>query len=533
LNPNGHRAALGVVTEGSYTGGLSVRLLEPTVEDLQVGSFVVLEGERNRYFSLISDLQLKVTDPAVVADPPSGSPFVRRALHGVHTYAAAQVRPSLVLEDFADLTGDPQTRAVRTIPAHFARMLQAEAQDFDLVFGKESNERFALGSPLAMPDTSIPVDLRRLIERPSGIFGQTGAGKSVLARLMLFGLIKSQLAATLIFDMHDEYADGDPHKPDVPGLRRFFPAADVIVYQLDPSRSNGQHIRIGMNHIRPEDIELLRDELDLTDTFATTTYALFREFGDRWLSSLLKMDAATMSEFAATANAHPSAVEALQRKLRYLETAGYTVEFQQADPVGDIIQHLERGKHVIVQFGPRFKLRDYLLVANLLTRRIHATYTERSESSVGVSSRKPLVVVLEEAHKFLNPTAARQSIFGTIAREMRKYNVTLLVVDQRPSGIDSEILSQLGTRITGLLTDGADIEAVLSGTGERATLRALLASLEPSRQCLIVGHAIPMPMVLQTREYSLDLADELSERDAKTDLAVGVLRSSRTRARAD
>jgi DNA helicase HerA-like ATPase len=123
------------------------------------------------------------------------------------------------------------------------------------------------------------------------------------------------------------------------------------------------------------------------------------------------------------------------------------------------------------------------------------------------------VVVLEEAHKFLNPTAARQSIFGTIAREMRKYGVTLLVVDQRPSGIDSEILSQLGTRITGLLSDSADLEAGLSGAAERTTLRALLAGLEPSRQCLIVGHAIPMPMVLQTREYGIGLQSLLKERE--------------------
>src|SRR5690606_26520235 len=125
----------------------------------------------------------------------------------------------------------------------------------------------------------------------------------------------------------------------------------------------------------------------------------------------------------------------------------------------------------------------------------------------------PLVVVLEEAHKFLNPAAARQSIFGTIAREMRKFGVSLLVIDQRPSGVDSEILSQLGTRITGLLTDPADIDAVLSGTGDRAALRAMLASLEPTRQCMVVGHAVPMPIILATRKYGPELKELLVERE--------------------
>ena len=58
------------------------------------------------------------------------------------------------------------------------------------------------------------------------------------------------------------------------------------------------------------------------------------------------------------------------------------------------------------------------------------------------------MITIEEAHKFLNPMAAKQTIFGTIAREMRKYYVSLLVVDQRPSSIDDEVLSQIGTRIT-------------------------------------------------------------------------------------
>jgi hypothetical protein len=148
-----------------------------------------------------------------------------------------------------------------------------------------------------------------------------------------------------------------------------------------------------------------------------------------------------------------------------------------------------------------------MLVANLLTRRIHEKYTERSEAarSNGAGERRALVVVLEEAHKFLNPQAAKQSIFGTIAREMRKFGVSLLVVDQRPSGIDSEVMSQLGTRISGLLTDENDIAAVLSGTSDRSALRGMLASLEPSQQCLVVGHAIPMPMILRTRDYSFDL----------------------------
>ena len=109
--------------------------------------------------------------------------------------------------------------------------------------------------------------------------------------------------------------------------------------------------------------------------------------------------------------------------------------------------------------------------------------------------------MIEEAHKFLSPAVAPQTIFGIIARELRKYNVTLMVIDQRPSGIDGEVMSQLGTRLTCLLDNDRDIEAVLSGMAGSRQLRGVLARLEAKQQALIFGHAVPMPVVVQTREY--------------------------------
>jgi DNA helicase HerA-like ATPase len=110
-------------------------------------------------------------------------------------------------------------------------------------------------------------------------------------------------------------------------------------------------------------------------------------------------------------------------------------------------------------------------------------------------------LVIEEAHKFLNPQAARQTIFGTIAREMRKYYVSLLIIDQRPSGIDDEILSQIGTKIVAQLNDEKDIQAVLTGVSNPAGLRSILASLDSKQQVLVLGHAVPMPVVVKVRDY--------------------------------
>jgi DNA helicase HerA-like ATPase len=76
-----------------------------------------------------------------------------------------------------------------------------------------------------------------------------------------------------------------------------------------------------------------------------------------------------------------------------------------------------------------------------------------------------------------------------------------MVIDQRPSAIDSEVMSQIGTRLTCLLDNERDIDAVLAGTPGSRQLRSVLARLENKQQALIYGHALPMPLVVQTREY--------------------------------
>ena len=172
--------------------------------------------------------------------------------------------------------------------------------------------------------------------------------------------------------------------------------------------------------------------------------------------------------------------------------------------VETILNYLGNHVSVVLEFG-RYgnALEAYLLVANYLTRRIRDRYVQRIEESLGDESKQPpqLMITIEEAHKFLEPQIARQTIFGVIARELRKYKVTLLVIDQRPSAIDEEVMSQIGTRVTALLDNDKDIASVLMGVSGGAGLREVLARLETKQQAIVLGHAVPMPVVIKTRSY--------------------------------
>lgn len=509
------RTRLGVVTGGSFNTGLTVRLdPDVNIEALRIGAFCVVEGEAYRYFSLVQDLQLHATDPRLMASPPRDlSPFLRRALAGTSTYAVAEVKPMLMMPKYGDgEIVDPATavgpKTVRTIPMHFAELAEATSFDFADVFGQDDGRgsNFALGSPLAMDGIEVCVDLRRVVERSNGVFGSTGTGKSFLTRVLLCGIISRDAAVNLIFDMHDEYAFSVQSEAGAwaKGLKELF-GSKIWVYGLDSKKQGtDSHLVIGLNQIEPGDILLLSEELDLAPTTETNLIILTRALGGDWLQSFLAMEPAALQTFCDERGAHLGSMEALQRKLRKLQQP-YVLESASFNVIDEMLQLLERGKHVILQFGRFNKPLDYMLVANIVTRRIREKYRERVEawqtSRTDANKPRPLVITIEEAHKFLNPETARQTIFGTIARELRKYFVTLLIVDQRPSGIDPEVLSQIGTRISGKLTDERDLEAVLTGVSDRAAIRAGLASLDTRNEVMVFGHAVPMPVQLRTRRY--------------------------------
>ena len=201
---------------------------------------------------------------------------------------------------------------------------------------------------------------------------------------------------------------------------------------------------------------------------------------------------------------HEGTMQALQRRLRAFERFGFITEDSGSSSVRSIVDYLQKGMSVVLEFGQygRHEL-AYMLAANLLTRRIHEQYVSRSERAMGETGDEPtpLIIAIEESHKFLNRNVASQAIFGTIAREDRKHGVTLLVVDQRPSGIHDEVLSQIGTKLVCLLDSERDIDAILAGVSDRAKLRNVLARLESRQQALLMGDALPMPVVVHTREY--------------------------------
>jgi uncharacterized protein len=498
---------LGVVVGGSLSRGLAIKLdAGVSVESLAVGRYVVIRGDEGRFFCMINDIRLEATNAGVESDPPhSLDPFLGAVLTGTVTYVVALVTPMLVIDDQSGPT------PVKTIPAHFAQVFNATVGDVDAVFGQEDAVHFNVGSPLELEETAINLDLRRLAERSVGVFGKSGTGKSFLTRVLLAGMLSKGVAVSLIFDMHNDYGWEiiDERGGKVKGLKQLFPSR-VAILTLDPESSRKRaakidaEVRLGYNEIQPEDVAMLKETMGLSDTMIDAAYTLQKIRGERWIQALLTE---SLDDLAAeTTNLFPGTLAALQRRLARLERWGFLVPANHDDAsVNQIIDLLVNQRiSVVLEFGRYGNSLDaYMLVANYLTRRIHQRYVDLMEQALGQSSEEPpqLIITIEEAHKFLEPQVARQTTFGIIARELRKYNVTLLVVDQRPSAIDEEVMSQIGTRVTALLDNERDVNAVLNGVSGAQSLREVLARLETRQQAIIMGHAVPMPVVIRPRSY--------------------------------
>lgn len=543
---------LGSIIQGSLSKGLEVRLYpDISVEEMRVGKFLVVQGLRNRFFCLLTDVSLGTASERIVVNPPSpNDDFLREILAGSGTYGTVELAPMLMftptdqdqfssplkpekennkLASFqAQSSADVELLPVKTIPSHFSEVFEASERDFRMVFGWEDDPtrlNFSVGQPLDM-DVPICLNLERFVERSNGIFGKSGTGKSFLTRLLISGIIRKNAGVNLMFDMHSEYGwsavSEGKNFSTVKGLKQLFPG-QVEIYTLDPASTkrrgikNAHELYLGYNQIEIEDLKLVAYELGLSEASLDNANILRAEFGDYWIQKLILMTNEEISLFCEEKQGHKGSIMALQRKLIRLESLKYMKEASRHDYIEEILQFLDAGKHIVIEFGSQSNMLSYMLATNMITRRIHKTYVNKAEHFLQTQNPldrpTPLVITIEEAHRFLDSSIVHQTIFGTIAREMRKYFVTLLVVDQRPSGIDNEVMSQIGTRITCLLNDEKDIDAIFTGVSGAGGLRSVLAKLDSKQQALVLGHAVPMPVVVRTRAYDRQFYEEIGDTD--------------------
>ena len=133
-------------------------------------------------------------------------------------------------------------------------------------------------------------------------------------------------------------------------------------------------------------------------------------------------------------------------------------------------------------------------MVSLLCRTVFdfALWSERSRAV-------PVLLVFEEAHRYIprdekTAFAPTRRAISRIAKEGRKYGVSLCLVTQRPSELSETILSQCSTLIALRMSNEQDQDFVRRSLPESAA--GMLAALPalPNQEAIVIGEGVTLPM---------------------------------------
>lgn len=568
---------IGYVVHGSIKDGVRM-ILNPdeSIEDYPVGSLITIQGGKHDYLALINDIGIKGSEALILELSQEREGLIKSIVRSIGDRYSVKWLDAILIAQ----RGDNEAVECDTFPEYTSIIPSDSNVRLEKFFDKEDGYKlWNIGMPKTPGESTVyvPIDISELIELSFGIYGKSGTGKTFLGNILagyivLYDKISQSMGYgykpvhLLIFDMHSEYG---LYLKDNLG-KRIADGVGLICKDEFEVFSPSKELYDRYRHIAPlkiylysltrEDIEILSNVFGLTETFirhlSTISYLIKKEMnlGDKWIWGLFisehleetlkghvngrelldelrdKLGIVSFRAFrdelvdlisrkygSAVATSFVTQTSKLYRILSYPVTVD-----EGNDSIGRIVDLIlsREGRSVIISMGHyERELPLYMVIANLIARKIHAKLSgvEESESKV--------LIFLEEAHKFLGKDVFYQSPFGIVAREMRKKGVTIVVIDQRPSELDRDVVSMLWTNFIFTLTNPYDVDTSVSGTPNPNLYRRIVPRLR-KRSALVYGEAIKFPVVLDIvdyKEYSRRLKRHLSEyavnaEDIKRDL---------------
>lgn len=502
----------------------------------QVGSFVKIPQGFSSLFGIVVQASAGAT--------PIGSEILERRSLTVEIVGEGR-------------TNEPFSRGVYRYPTIGDHVHLVTEADLAFVYGHEtSREHVEIGALSSARSIPARIDINRMVTRHSAVVGATGTGKSTTVAGILHRICDSgrfPAARVVLLDLHGEYADAfrktgrvfkvnaEESNGEVPLAIPYWAltfdellpitfgslddtargrVADWILEQKRQVAATGNYGDIDAAWVTvdtPLPFSLkqlwydLRWEIDATyprSVAQTRSEAKVIDSGDvdeLRAATFQPNDGQIVVQSKSTLNIRRP-LEALASRLRdprfsFLFDAGgwgpgptgqTTIDLDQllAGWLGDGSKTSRPVTILDVSGIPTFVLSS--LVGALLRLLFDAMFWGRKLSEGG--RERPLLVVMEEAHLYLSDS---NSIAGLavkrIVKEGRKYGVGAMIVSQRPTEIDSTILSQCGTFVALRMGNAQDRSHVVGATTE--SLKGLMDLLPTLRtgEAIIVGEAVQLP----------------------------------------
>lgn len=458
-------------------------------------------------------------------------------------------------------------RGVANYPALDDSVHFITPQELAAVYPDRSETHLRIGRLAAAEDVPVCLDAAKLVVRHSAVVGSTGAGKTSAVASLLQAFVRGgwQAANIIVVDPHGEYSAalrdcsvvrsvlGDPATrlripywalPAAEILRIFTGTgssgatvsrrfAELVTESRRAFASSATWLNIEPTAVTPDtpipfDLRHVWHTLDYENQetrtsksdpttarvldpgdAATLRPAQFEPYGQ---AGQAPHQAPNYAAFATTP--HLLRLGMLDRRLGFLqEPLG---EAEGEDPLLGVIGEWLGGKSplsVLDFSGVPAEAAEVAVgvVLNLLFELAVRT----APQGTGIGRPNPVLIVLEEAHRYLGEEAAAltRDSANRIAREGRKYGVGLMLVTQRPTELPRTALAQCGTLIALRLSNSEDQGAIRAALPDTvAGLAAVLPSLRTG-EAIVSGEALVLPSrVLVDRPEPLPEAEDPSLR---------------------
>ena len=501
-------------------------------DDLKIGQPVIIETQKTSeellYYCLINRLYYPKND---LAEKFANSPFTGLippsqidGVRGKEFYGLADLNCLKLINSKEGIL--EVMREFDTIPPIFSKGREVKKEEINLIY--KTSEHSESPGTLRGFQYEIPIDFEVLVKKPYGLFGRTGMGKSILNKILCLYILKHQVSQLLLFDMQGEY--GMVSRADKSKGLKFYFHDKIQIYRLgelekeDESLDDSESFIIYKDNITSGDIIASAQTLKEPSINELIRIENLMKDGDLDDNNLLDAINNISKDDIDEHDINPLSLRALRNRIIRFDRYNFLIdrpESEREDSLKDIFNKLLDGKSIVIDFG-KFgtTMHLYFFIANMITRRLYNIYSQKEDES----ELPPLVVVVEEAHKFLKSNLIRHTIFDRIAREMRKFQLTLAFVDQRPSQIDDEVYSQIANSFIMSMNNDKDIDQVVKTLQNSKTYRGIISGLL-KRQCFVFGDAIAVPTIMDVLNYNdeslvktkLDSKELLSETLKKID----------------
>ncbi|GIK99512.1 MAG: ATPase [Alphaproteobacteria bacterium] len=395
----------------------------------------------------------------------------------------------------------PFQRGCAIMPSLGQPIFATTAEDLVRVYARPSNANVRVGTIHQDPDLPAYIRTDDMLGRHFAVLGTTGAGKSCAVALLLRAILTENPAGHVVLvDPHNEYAAAFGDQAEVVNIGNLQLPHWLLNFEEISS------VLISPNsHTAESEAAILADAI-LQAKSRTVEEAVFNEHltidtpVPYRLSELARIVDDAMGKLNKADGATPylrlkAKIESLRSDRRFsFMFSGLTIHDVMANVIGRFIRVPVEGKPVTIidLSGVPSEIVD--VVVSVLVRMVFdfAVWADRASSI-------PVLLVCEEAHRYVPRDQAAgfgptRRALARIAKEGRKYGVSLGLVTQRPAEISETILSQCNTLFAMRMSNEQDQHFVQKALPEAAAgLINTLPALRP-QEAIAVGEGVVLPM---------------------------------------